>query len=218
VTTRLTGNLDNVSGYSDPESYDAGPYVRVNQGVNASGTLENFSDLEWKVSIWGTLPWNLRGGAFYTYRSGDHYSPHFRLYGLGFFTYKVNTGALLKNLVPERPGQEIDYMLLYPLEGHKVYIGPRGRPTLQRQANLDLRLERLFTYRGRELAVSLDLFNVSGSRAVTELSTMVNNGPDYGWRVNYTPLDPGIAPNLYYQAPQERVSPRSLRVGLAAYF
>ncbi len=64
VTTDLKGNLDNVSGYDDPEGFGAGPYVRVNEGVNSYGTLENFADREWKVSVWGLLPWQLRGGAF----------------------------------------------------------------------------------------------------------------------------------------------------------
>lgn len=218
VNTGLEGNLDNVSGYADPSSYDAGPYVRVNEGVNSFGTLENFADHEVKVSVWGVLPWNVRGGAFWTLRSGDHYSPRFQLYGLGFFRYKVDTGSLMKGLRTERPGTELDYMLLWPLEGHQVFVGPRGRPTLPGQSILDLRAERMFVWRGRDLAVSAELFNVLGNRAVTQLNTMVNNGPDYGFNVSYSLFSPGIAPNQYYQAAQERVAPRTLRFGLAAYF
>jgi hypothetical protein len=154
----------------------------------------------------------------WTYRSGDHYSPRFRLYGLGFFHYRVNTGALLKGARPERPGQEVDYALLWPLEGHEVFVGPRGGPTLDRQSILDLRLERAFRIQSRDVAVSLELFNVSGSRAVTRLNTLVNNGPDYGFPVSYSLFSPGIAPNQYYEAPQERVAPRKLRVGVATYF
>ncbi|HSG47869.1 MAG TPA: TonB-dependent receptor [Longimicrobiales bacterium] len=218
VTTDLEGNLDNVSGYDDPSTYSAGPYVRVNEGVNSSGTLENFADVEVKVSAWGTLPWDLRGGAFWTIRSGDHYSPRFQLYGLGFFTYRVDTGALLQGLRTERPGQALDYMLMGPLEGHSIFVGPRGAPTLKRQSILDLRVERMFDFRGRELSVSLDAFNVLGSQAVTDLNTMVNNGPDYGFPVSYSLFSPGIAPNQYYEAPLERVAPRSFRIGIAAYF
>lgn len=218
VATDLNGNLDNVSGYADPETYSAGPYVRVNEGVNAYGTLENFADLEVKISAWGMLPWELRGGAFWTLRSGDHYSPQFRLYGLGFFTYRVNTGALLKGGRTERPGQEVDYMLLWPLEGHDMYVGPRGRPTLKSQSILDLRAERMFAFQGRQLSVSVDLFNVLGAKTVKDLNTLVNNGPDYGFPVNYSLFSPGISPNQYYQAPEERVAPRTLRVGFAAYF
>jgi hypothetical protein len=218
VHTDLVGNLDNVSGYTDPDSYDAGPYVRVNEGGNSFGKLENFSAREWKASVWGVLPWELRGGAFWKFRSGDHYSPRFRLYGLGFFTYKVGTGALLKGGQTSLPGQEIDYTLLTTLEGHDVFVGPRGRPTLRGGSVLDLRVERMFRLRDHQLAASLDAFNVFSSEAIIELNTMVNNGPDYGYPVRRTPLDPGIEPNLFYQAPHERVPPRTLRLGLAVYF
>ena len=218
VVTDLVGNLDNVSGYTDPSSYGAGPYVRVNEGVNAYGTLENFANREVKVSLWGTLPWDLRGGAFFTHQSGDHYSPRFRLYGLGFFHYKIHTGALLKGGGTEFQGQEIDYALLYQLEGNEIFVGPRGLPTLPSRSNLDVRLERLFRYGGHDLAVSLDLFNLFRNRSVTQLNTMVNNGPDYGFPVRYSVLSPGISPNEYYQAPEERVPPRALRLGVAFYF
>ena len=53
---------------------------------------------------------------------------------------------------------------------------------------------------------------------MTELNTMVNNGPDYGFRTSQSLFSPGIEPNLYFQAPQERVPPRSLRMGVAFYF
>lgn len=218
VETRLEGNLDNVSGYTDPEEYDAGPYVRVNEGVNAYGSLENFADREVKVSVWGILPWDVRGGLFWTYQSGDHYSPQFRLYGLGFFRYKVETGALMPGGQAEKPGKEIDYKLLWPLEGHDVYIGPRGLPELPERFSLDLRVERTFELRDRTMSVSLDLFNAMRSRAVTRLNTMVNNGPDYGFRNSQSMFGPGIAPNQYYKAIEERVPPRSLRLGLSFWF
>jgi hypothetical protein len=218
VRTGLEGNLDNVSGYDDPESYGAGPYVRVNEGVNAYGTLENFADHEWKVSVWGQLPWKLRGGAFWTSQSGDHYSPRWRLYGLGFFKYRIGTGPLRKGGVPVFTGEEVDYRLLSPLEGHHVFVGPRGMPVLERRSILDFRLERVFRPRGRDLAVSLDAFNVLRNEAITRLNTMVNNGPDYGYRTSYSMFSPGIAPNQYYEAPQERVPPRHLRLGVVWYF
>nr|MBA2244462.1 TonB-dependent receptor [Gemmatimonadota bacterium] len=55
VFTRLEGNLDNVSGYEDPAGYGAGPYVRPNEQVNRYGTLQNSSDLELKVAVYGEL-------------------------------------------------------------------------------------------------------------------------------------------------------------------
>jgi hypothetical protein len=224
VRTDLKGNLDNVSGYTDPTSYDAGPYVRVNEAVNAYGTLENFADREWKMSIWGILPWDLRGGAFFVHQSGDHYSPQLRLYGLGFFHYKVGTGALVRgnngglSFTTEHPGQEVDYALLAPLEGHEIYVGPRGRPAIPSRSSLDVRVERMFDYGGRPFSVSVDIFNLFRNRAVTKVNTMVNNGPDYGFKVSDSLFSPGILPNQYFKAPQERVPPRTLRLGAAFYF
>ncbi|MFC1660202.1 carboxypeptidase regulatory-like domain-containing protein [Gemmatimonadota bacterium] len=218
VQTHLEGNLDNVSGYTDPEGYGAGPYVRVNEGINSFGTLENFADREWKVSVWGVMPYQLRGGLFWTFQSGDHYSPQFRLYGIGFFNYRVNTGVMTPTGVPQYPGQVVDYSLMWPLEGHEIFVGPRGRPTLGRRNILDLRLERMFRVRGFDLAVSVDVFNILRNEAITQLNTMVNNGPDYGFATSPSLFVPAIEPNLYYQAPLERVPPRTIRLGMAWYF
>lgn len=218
VKTYLEGNLDNVSGYTDPVGYGAGPYVRVNEGVNSYGTLENFADLEWKASAWGALPWQFRGGLFWTIRSGDHYSPQFRLYGLGFFNYRVNTGAMTQSGIPEYSGVEVDYKLMAPLEGHFVYLGPRGKPVLEGQSILDIRVERMFRARGRDWSISLDVFNLLRNEAITQLNTLANNGPDYGFGVAQSMFAPALEPNQYYQAPQARVKPQSLRLGLAVYF
>ena len=218
VWTDLKGNLDNVSGYTDPDGYGAGPYVHVNEYTNSYGTLENFADVEWKALAWGNLPWQLRGGVFWTLRSGDHYSPRFRLYGIGFFEYYVETGALTAGGGTEFVGDEVDYRLMWPTEGQYVFVGPRGRPTMERQSILDIRLERVFDLRGYDLAVSLDVFNLWSTEAITALNTIVNNGPDYGFSKSYSLFSPGIEPNQFYQAPQERVRPRTIRLGAAWYF
>ncbi len=218
VSTKLTGNLDNVSGYTDPEGYGSGPYVRVNEKVNSFGTLENFADREWKVSFWGGLPAQLRGGMFWTFQSGDHYSPRFRLYGLGFFNYRVNTGAMTSTGIPQSPGNVVDYQLMGPLEGHNIYVGPRGLPTLERRNVLDLRLERMFRLQSYDVSVSVDWFNILRAEAITALNTMVNNGPDYGFTTSASIFGGGMSPNQYYQAPQERVSPSRIRLGFAVYF
>ena len=221
VLTGLKGNLDNVSGYVDPLTYSPGPYVRVNEGVNAYGSLENSADAEGKVSVWGDLFWGLRGGAFWTYRSGDHYSPRFRLSGLGIYRYKINTGAYCGMLAgvcgggkTTSPGQELDYAFMAPLEGNYVYVGPRGLPELKERVNLDVHLERLFDVDGRQFAVSLDGFNLSNRKDITQLQTMANNGqnfwPDLSWTA--TPND------QFYLAPLERVSPRIWRLGVIIYF
>jgi hypothetical protein len=190
----------------------------VNEYTNSYGTLENFADIEVKASLWGTLPWQLRGGIFWTLRSGDHYSPRFRLYGLGSFRYFIGTGALTPGGGTEFEGEELDYKFMWPLEGHYVFVGPRGRPTMERQSILDVRLERFFNVRGHQLAASLDVFNIWGSEAVTSLNTIVNNGPDYGYSQYQSMFGSGIQPNQFYQAVQERVRPRTIRVGATWYF
>ncbi|MFW5947210.1 MAG: carboxypeptidase regulatory-like domain-containing protein, partial [Gemmatimonadota bacterium] len=96
VFTSLKGDLDNVSGYEDPEEYSPGPYVRVNEGVNAYGTLPNFSEREAKAQVWGMLPWGFRGGLVWSYATGDHFSPRFRISGMGFYRYRANDGALVE--------------------------------------------------------------------------------------------------------------------------
>jgi hypothetical protein len=216
VHTDLKGNLDNVTGYTDPDAYDAGPYVRVNEGVNAFGYLENFADLEGKVSIWGELPFDMRGGAFWTYRTGDHYAPRFRISGIGLFRYRVNTGALTGDGGTSSVGQELDYRFLGDLENHYVFVGPRGLRELERRAILDLHLERDFLVQGRTVSAVLDLFNVTGIKAVDAVQTMTNNGrdwwPDLGKTWRSTPS------NMYFGAILERVKPRTVRLGMKVSF
>jgi hypothetical protein len=65
----------------------------------------------------------------------------------------------------------VDYQLMWPLEGHDIYVGPRGLPTLRGGSVLDLRLERMFRYRDLQLAGSLDSFNFFSSEAITELNS-----------------------------------------------
>jgi hypothetical protein len=210
VVTSLKGNLDNVSGYVDPQTYEAGPYVHINEGVNAYGYLPNYAGAEGKVSIWGDLPWRMRGGAFWTYRSGDHYSPQFRLSALGIWNYRANSGAL------HQSGNSLFYGMFAPLEGEYVFVGPRGVPQLDPRADLDLHLERLFDLRGQSLSLAVDLFNVTDSKAVTQLNAMVNNGQDY-----YPDLEKpwtGVTSDQYYLSVLNRVPPRTLRFSLTAYF
>lgn len=220
VVSDLKGNLDNVSGYTDPETFGAGPYVRVNEGVNAYGNLENSARKEAKASVWGTFR-RTRLGAFWTYRSGDHYSPQFRVTGLDLNRFRVNTGPAQMGsggLTLTDYGDELDYKLFYPLTGHRIFVGPRGLPTLKHRANVDVRVEHPFNLLDSEVAVSLELFNIFGDESVTDLQTMVNNGPDYWHYLRESQPFNGITANQYYQAPEERVQPRSIRLGLVMYF
>ncbi len=219
VSTRLTGNLDNVSGYTDPEGYGAGPYVRVNEGVNSYGTLENFADREWKVSFWGASACP---------------APGRRILDLPI------RRPLLTPVPAVRAG-------LLPLQGeHRSLDGWRGfrkdpvrswtssscgpwRGTISSSAPGDSPPWSAGTFstsgwsgcsgcRGMTCRYPLDWFNVLRVEAITALNTMVNNGPDYGFGQSASMFGAGISPNQYYQAPQERISPTALRFGLAVYF
>lgn len=187
VFTGLQGNLDNVSGYVDPAEFGPGPYVRVNEGINAYGTLPNFSEREAKISLWGMLPWDIRGGLFWTYRSGDHYAPQFRLSAdPKYYGYRVNGHAARQECynhgdlcAPGQWGEPLPQRFIEPLEGHNVFIGPRGAPHMRRRALLDARLERRVTVGGMDTGLSLDVFNLLGVKETTSVQTMVNHGQNY---------------------------------------
>ena len=229
AVTGLEGNLDNVSGYADPDEYSPGQYVRLNEGVNADGILPNFSEREAKVSVWGQLPWRLRGGLFWTYASGDHYSPRFRLSGQGFYQYRVNAEAGQPSRCcpyqPGTPGNSGDLLwqgLMAAVEGQYVHIGPRGAPQHQRRSNVNVRLERMFEFDGFDLGMALDVFNVLGLESVTQVQTMVNNGQNFTGFLSEQPVTGmpwSVTPgNEYYKAVLGRVPPRTLRVGATVYF
>ena len=211
VITQLRGTLDNVTGYTDPSTYDPGPYVRINEATNAYGNLENFSPLEAKVSVWGELPLEMSGGLFWTYRRGDFYSSIFRLTTLGRYHY--NTIHLEGRWNPQPVAETVDDRLFAPVEGQYVFIGQRGRNEFNARSNLDAHLERSFRLEGRQVALSLDVFNVLGVKDVTKVQTMVNYGSNpWGYRLL------GLKDDGFFQAPLERVRPRSLRLSARVNF
>ncbi len=218
VLTRLKGNLDNVSGYDDPSQYSAGPYVRVNEGVDAYGYLANYAGSELKLSFYGMLPLHFRGGIYYTEATGDHYSPQFTISGMGFYRYMIN--RIAAGWPPGgRGGQELDYQFFSTMEGHNVFTGPRGEPTVPGRTQLDFHLERPLAGLARNASVALDVFNVMNSNAVTKLNTSVNNGINYYY---FLPPQggyvPPIDPNQYYKAVLQRMPPRTIRLGLNVTF
>jgi len=214
VLTDLKGNLDNVSGYNDPLGFGPGPWVRVNEKVNSYGPLENYSDWEIKASVWGALPWGVRGGLFWTWRTGDHYSHRFRLTGLGAHRYWVGPkGSRPTNL---EVWGELDYSLLEPLEGHFIYVAPRGFRMLERQSIADLRLEKTFLVGGRRLAASVDVFNLLRCEAKTEVNGLLNHSAFY-WQLGVDEWG-GIPSNERHQATLDRVRPQTVRLGAVVYF
>jgi hypothetical protein len=208
VVTNLEGNLDNVTGYDDPSGFGSGPYVRVNEGVNSYGKLPNYADREMKVTFFGELPWNTRAGVFWTYATGDHWAPYFTMSGSGAYTYEVYNTR-----------QPIDAAFFYSLEGHRLFVGPRGLQQHERRAQFDLRLERVFEIGRRSWTVTLDIFNIINSTSVTDVNRSVNRGQNF---YPGTPQFEGffriIEPNEFYRAVRERVPPRTLRLGTSFYF
>src|SRR5690606_2763755 len=207
VLTRLQGNLDNVTGYDDPAGFGAGPYVRVNEGVNSFGKLPNYADRELKVSFFGNIPWNTRAGVFWTYASGDHWAPYFTISGSGAYRYQTFDGR-----------ETLDPAWFYSLEGHRLFVGPRGLQQHQRRAQFDLRLERAFDIGQRSWTVTLDIFNLINSTSITDVNRSVNRGQNY---YPGTPQYDGfvvIEPNEFYRAVRARVPPRTLRLGTVFYF
>jgi hypothetical protein len=82
--------------------------------------------------------------------------------------------------------------------GQNVFVEQRGSEHYSSRDVVDLHLER----RGPNFAVlTLDLFNALGSNALTSVNTIVGNRYD-------------ADPTSYFMAPQLRVAPRTLRVGI----
>jgi hypothetical protein len=205
VTTMLQGDLDTVTGYNDPSGYGAGPYVRVNEGVNAFGNLPNFSPRELKVSLFGNLPWRTQGGVFWTWATGDHFSPQFTITRAGGYRYRTHYG-----------NRDLHPAFAEHLEGHRIYLGPRGRPQYEARGLVDIRLERSMTLFDRSnWHVTLEMFNIVNMATITRVNTSANRGRNY-----YHFLGPNrdgilhsVDPNEYYKAVLERVPPRTLRLG-----
>jgi hypothetical protein len=205
VMTALQGDLDSVTGYDDPAGYGAGPYVRVNEGVNAFGNLPNFSPRELKVSVFGNLPWQTQGGIFWTWATGDHFSPQFTITRTGGYRYRTHYG-----------NRDINPALAQHLEGHRIYLGPRGRPQYEARGLMDLRLERSMTLFDRSnWHVTLEMFNIVNMATITRVNTSANRGRNYYHFLgpNRDGLLRSIDPNEYYKAVLERVPPRTLRIG-----
>lgn len=221
VFTHLRGNLDNVSGYDDPAEYGAGPYVRVNESVNSYGILPNFAEREAKASVWGTLPWKLRAGLVWKFASGDHFSPRFRISGMGFYRYKANDGVIVTTPRGSHgSGDEVDWRMLASLEGHHTFVGPRGAPNLPRQASFDVRLDRAFEWGRYDLTAALHLFNIFGQDTETKVNDMVNHGRNYWYFLDQPTGAPGarIPENQYFRAVLERAPPRTVRLGMDVQF
>ncbi|MCG6989184.1 MAG: hypothetical protein LJF06_13530, partial [Gemmatimonadetes bacterium] len=211
VWTSLKGNLDNVTGYTDPSTFDAGPYVNLNEATNDYGNLPNYANLEAKVSVWGNLPLQMQGGLFWTFRTGDYYSSTFRLTSLGIYSYDVI--RLEGRWNPQPVAERLDYRLFAPLEGQDMFILERGRYKMPARANVDAHLERPFSVGGRHLLVSMDVFNLLNRGAPTDIQSALNYGIN-PW--GYSSAN--IANNAYFGYALQRMPPRTFRLSAQVRF
>ncbi|HMA40623.1 MAG TPA: TonB-dependent receptor [Gemmatimonadales bacterium] len=199
--TTLKGNFNVVTGPDDYTTGGPGPWVRLNEQYNYYGALNNQSLFEGKLHIGGLLPAGFRGGAFFSFATGDRVTPILPISGL-LSQYALSLvdpfNPMLADTVPFHP------FLLQSISGHRLFIQPRGSYRYQSRASLDLHLERSFPRGRAEVVLALDGFNVLGDRSVTAIQIEVNAaagffGDDYG-RV------------------RGRVPPRTLRLGAGVRF
>lgn len=163
--TQLTGNVFSVNGYFNPDGQDNGPFVEPNRATNFDGALDNYSPWDLKARATSHLPWHLEGGAFFTLRTGDRWTPSYTLAREP--NYHVFSAA----------GEELvlNRDLFTGVSGQQLFIETRGSRQLPAQASLDLRLQRTIAVRGQRLLIGAELFNVFNGQSTAEVKTSVNN-------------------------------------------
>ncbi|MCC6241489.1 MAG: hypothetical protein IT353_01555, partial [Gemmatimonadaceae bacterium] len=129
------------------------------------GALDNYSPWDLKARATGQLRWGIEGGAFFTLRTGDRWTPTYTLARAP--NYRMTTAQ----------GEEVtlNRELFAGVAGQQMFIEPRGSRQLPTQASLDLRAQRVFAVRSHELLVGVELFNLANGQAASEVKTSVNN-------------------------------------------
>lgn len=189
VWTDLTGNFFSVSGYDDPFGTGAGSFVNPNEQTNFEGTLPNVSEWEAKLRLTGELFWDIRGGAFIRWNSGDVFTPVYDIDNRNhdFFT---------------ADGELINFRLLNGVSGENVFLEPRGSREHEDFSVVDLSLDRPFALGPGRLIVGATVFNLLDEDAVTAVRTLVND---------QDPSDP----TSLFGASRFRQAPRTVRIDLA---
>ena len=163
--TSLDGNVFSVNGYFNPDGQDNGPFVEPNRAINYYGALDNYSPWDFKARATGELPWHLEGGAFFTLRTGDRWTPTYTLAREPNYRMFSATGEQLT----------LNRELFSGVSGQQMFIESRGSRQLPVQASLDLRLQRVIPVRTSEMLVGIELFNIFNGQAASEVKTSVNN-------------------------------------------
>ncbi|HPC83313.1 MAG TPA: carboxypeptidase regulatory-like domain-containing protein [Thermoanaerobaculaceae bacterium] len=126
VWADLKGNIYSNSGYDSD-------YQDKNGFTNLDGKMEGFNKWELKLSASVDLPFHFVLSGFYTYRSGEYWTPYARIRGL-------------------------DYNAI---GGNYVYLTPRGSQQLPDQNLVDLKLAWTARLSGAlKLSLSFEGFNV----------------------------------------------------------
>jgi hypothetical protein len=205
VWSRLRGNLNSVTGYEAGTGLDdfieegAGPFVRPNEQVNFFGRLPGAAPLELKIAVHADLGWGLRGGAFWHAARGDRYTAYFNLSALGFDYRAEDGGSLPAGLV-------------HSVAGQRVFVKERGSGRYGDRHTLDIRLDREIPGTDGRFRATIDVFNLWNSGAPTRILRELNQGSMF--------LSPILTPdpNQLHGAVQERLQPRTLRIGITADF
>ncbi len=201
TVSALDGNYNVVTGPDDYTTGGPGPWVRLNEQTNFLGPLNNQSRFEGKIYLGGLLPARFRGGAFFSYATGDRVTPTMLISGLltdyAIAVPRTSDPGVIDTL-------SFHQFLFRSTSGHRIFIQPRGAYRYQSRASLDLHLERSFPQGRTEVMLVVDGFNVLGDRSVTGIQTVVNTvarvfDTDYG-RV------------------RSRVAPRTLRLSAGVRF
>jgi len=161
--TMLTGNVFAVNGYAQPNGEGTGPFAEPNTRLNFAGNLGNFSPWDFKLRMTGQLPWGLEGGAFFTYRTGDFWTPTLTLSRTLSYAADTPTGT-----VP------LDRQLFRSATGQPLFTEARGSRQLPSLHNLDVRLQKVLALRRHDVIVGLEAFNVFNAGAITAVSDQLN--------------------------------------------
>lgn len=112
------------------------------------------------------------------------------------------------------------YGYLKDMEGHNVFLGPRGGMQHRDRVRFDIHLEREFNVGPAGWTLSLDVFNLLNYGTITEVNPSVNHGRDYYYFLpgGGTGLFRNIESNQYFKAALDRVPPRMVRIGTIVRF
>lgn len=167
-----------------------------NGQVNADGKLPGFSEWEFKLSASVDLPWGVEGSAYYTFLSGEYWTPYVRVRGL------------------------------YRNDRTNFNMMPRGSKQLDDRHLVDLRLLKAFKIgQSVKISIFADGFNILNSNTTTAVDERYgeyrydyrNHPAGSRWVERIEKDDEGNVIPLWGK-PTAIESPREIRVGVKLSF